>query len=56
MPNLIAEFIQAVAVDALAQALGELVVWIFKRLAEAVKRKRPGKCKAYKPKHLPKRK
>ena len=56
MPTPIAEFIQAVAVNALAQAMGELLVWIVKRAAEAVKRKRPGKCEANKPKHLAERK
>lgn len=55
MPNLIAEFIKAVAVDALAQALGELLVWIVKRAAEAVKRKRPLRREPYQAKHLKRR-
>lgn len=55
MPNLIAEFMQAVAVNALAQALGELLVWIARRAAEAVKRKRPRRCPGHKPKHLKER-
>lgn len=56
MPNLIAEFIQAVAVNALAQALGELLVWIARRAAGAAKRKHPEKCTAYEPKHFPRAK
>ncbi len=42
----------AVAVDALAQALGELIVWATRRAAEAAKRKRPRKCEDHKPKHM----
>jgi hypothetical protein len=55
MPNLIAEFIKAVTVDALAQCLGELLIWFVRKATEAAKQKRPDRCDGYQPKHLKER-